>query len=145
MTIRVAAMEDGSLTMCGAVETLRGNNLFTLLGVYGSFTDLTAQAVGQPVVLLVDPFGDQETGLSDLACVPKPYAALVMSAHTNVDSVRYALRAGARGFISKESCASTLFNAISVVGYGGLYPGSRLDGMLIDGTLRIANPFRAPV
>src|SRR5260221_288404 len=133
MTIAVAAIDDGSLAMRGAVETLRGNSLFTLLGVYESISDLTALAVaGQPVVLLVDPFGALEAHPGDLACVPKPYAALVMSAHTHVDTVRHALRTGARGFISKEAYASTLLDAISAVGFGGIYLGSLLDGMLAD-------------
>jgi two-component system nitrate/nitrite response regulator NarL len=132
MTIIVAAIEDGSLAMQGAVETLRRSDVFTLLGVYANIDDLAARPADRPVVLIIDPFGVHLDRPCDLACVPRPYATLVMSAHTNVGAVRRALRDGARGYISKEICASTLFDAISAVGVGGIYLGDLLDGMLTD-------------
>lgn len=132
MTIAVAAIEDGSLAMRGAVETLRRTDVFTLLGVYRSIDDLTALPPDRPAVLIIDPFGDHLEHPHDLACVPRPYAALVMSAHTHIEAVRRALRDGARGYISKEIRASTLLDAISAIGVGGIYLGNFLDGMLAD-------------
>lgn len=126
--------------MRGAVETLRENSFFVFLGVYDSIDDLTAPAVGGPVVLLVDPFGDPGAGLCDLAWLHKPYAALIISAHTHVDSVRHALRTGARGFIGKEAGSPMLLDAVSAVGFGGIYLGSLLDGMLGDHLDSAAEP-----
>lgn len=129
VTIAVAAIDDGSLAMVGAVETLRESNLCTLIGVYGDLSLLPMTAM--PIVLLVDPFGDPVAGLDHLACVPKPYAPLVMCAHTHLSSARSVLRTGARGVITKEVDASTLLDAVSAVGFGGIYLGSQLDGLLL--------------
>src|SRR4051794_9526778 len=134
MTIFVAAMDDGSLAMRGALETVRRHELFVLEGVFDAVEDLSARPCEKPAVLLLDPFSDHHHH-SDLTSVPAPpYAPLVMSAVIHVDAVREALRCGARGYISKEICASTLVNAISAVGVGGMYLGTQLDGMLLDRT-----------
>lgn len=130
MTTAVVVIEDRSLAMRGAIEILRENELFALLGVYDCIDELP-DAV-QPVVLLVDPFCDLGTDLSRVACVPKPYVALVMSARTDIDSVRYALQLGFRGFLSKETYASTLLDALSAVGLGGIYLASSLAEILFE-------------
>jgi two-component system nitrate/nitrite response regulator NarL len=139
MTITVAAMDDGSLAMRGALETVRRHELFVLEGVFDSFVDLTARPCEKAAVLLIDPFSDHHEH-SDLTSVPAPYSPLVMSAVTHVDAVREALRCGARGYISKEICASTLVNAISAVGVGGMYLGTQLDGMLLDRAGEVSVP-----
>jgi two-component system, NarL family, nitrate/nitrite response regulator NarL len=130
MITAVVVVEDGSLAMRGAIETLRDSDLSVLLGVFGGVNELPVPA--QAVVLLVDPFGCSAIDLSQLAGAPKPYMTLVMSARTHIDAVRYALQIGARGFISKETSASTLLDAISAVSLGGIYLASPLDGMLFD-------------
>lgn len=130
MTISVAVIEDSSLAIRGAIEILRENSLFAFLGVYANVDDLPAPV--QPVVLLVDPFDNSGADLNHLACMPKLYMALAMSARIHSDSVRYALRLGIRGFISKETCVSTLLDAISAIGFGGIYLASPLDGILFD-------------
>ena len=130
MTIMVAAIEDGSLAMRGAVETLRRHDVFALLGVFAGVEDLVAQPTDPLIVLLLDPFADPAGDLDVLTRVPKPYATLVMSAHLQLDAVRAALRAGARGYISKEICASTLLDAIRAIAVGGIYLGHLLDQML---------------
>jgi DNA-binding NarL/FixJ family response regulator len=140
MTITVAALDDGSLAMRGALETVRKHELFVLDGVFDTFDDLAARPCEKPAVLLLDPFSDHNDH-SDLTLVPAPpYAALVMSAVIHVDAVREALRCGARGYISKDICPSTLVNAISAVGVGGMYLGTQLDGMLLDRTGEVSVP-----
>ena len=131
MTIAVAIIEDGSLAMVGAVETIRGNHLFNLIGVFGDLSLLPTTA--RTIVLLLDPFGDPEAGLDHLAGVPKPYAPLVMCPHAHLGSARSALRTGARGVITKEVGAATLLDAVSAVGFGGIYLGSPLDALLFNG------------
>jgi DNA-binding NarL/FixJ family response regulator len=134
MTIMVAAIEDGSLAMRGAVETLRRHDVFALLGVFASVEDLVAQPTDPLIVLLIDPFAEPTGDLDALSRVPKPYASLVMSAHLQLDAVRAALRGGARGYISKEICASTLLDAIRALAVGGIYLGHLLDQMLAEST-----------
>ena len=130
MTISVVVIQDSSLAIRGAIEILREDNLFAFLGVYNSVDDLPVPV--QPVVLLVDPFDDSGAGLNHLACVPKLYMALAISARIDIESVRYGLRLGVRGFISKQACASILLDAIRAIGFGGIYLASPLDGSLFD-------------
>jgi two-component system, NarL family, nitrate/nitrite response regulator NarL len=138
MPITVAAIEDGSLAMRGAVETLRRQDVFAFLGVFAGVDDLVARPEDPLVVVLIDPFAEMPGNVSDLARVPRPYAALVMSAHVQLDAVRAALRNGARGYISKEICASTLLDAIRAVAVGGIYLGPLFDLMLAESSGRSA-------
>jgi len=131
MTIAVAIIDDGSLAMVGAVETIRCNHLFTLIGVFDNLNLLPTSA--RTIVLLIDPFRDPEAGLDHLADVPKPYAPLVICAQAHLGSARSALRTGARGVITKEVGAATLLDAVSAVGFGGIYLGSPLDVLLFSG------------
>lgn len=130
MTTAVAIIDDSSLAMRGAIEVLRENDPFDVLGVYHQVAELPSQA--HPVVLLVDPFCDPDAGLGQVAHAPKPYAVMIISACTHVDSVRCALRQGVRGFISKNARAAILADAVSAVGFGGIYLGSPFEGLLFD-------------
>ncbi len=131
MTISVVAIDDNSLAMRGAVDTARKHDLFVFDGCLDTCADLPDRCVESPAVLLIDPFSEAHD-ICDLISISPAYATLVMSATTDIDSVRGALRCGARGFISKESSTTTLLNAISAVGVGGMYLGNLLDRMLQD-------------
>lgn len=131
MVIEVAAISDGSLAMLGAIEAIRTSQLFTLMGVYDDLALLPRTA--SPTVLLVDPFGDPVANLDHLAGIPSLYAPLVLCSQEHAGSARTALRTGARGVITKETGATTLFDAVSAVGFGGIYLTSPLDGLLLLG------------
>jgi two-component system, NarL family, nitrate/nitrite response regulator NarL len=130
MTTAAVVIEDGSLAIRGAVETLRDSDSSVLLSVYQDVGSLPPPA--QPTVLLADPFAGSQVGLADLTCLAKSYLTLVMSACIHIDSVRYALQLGVRGFISKDTSSTALLDAIRAVSYGGIYLPSPLDGMLFD-------------
>jgi DNA-binding NarL/FixJ family response regulator len=135
MAISVVAIDDDSLAMRGAIDTLCADERFELLGIYSDTVDLPPLAGGEDlrrVVLLADVSHILTHYRTALACVPAPYSALVMLPAADTQAVRQALRSGARGFISRECKTPTLFDAISAVGVGGIYLGSLLDGMLTD-------------
>jgi DNA-binding NarL/FixJ family response regulator len=139
----VAAIEDGSLAMQGAVEALRRSDAFSFIGLFTSIEGLGTPPSDQPVVLVVDPFVDATDSCSDLTSVPKPYVALVMSAHIQLDAVRSALRYGARGYISKEICTSAFLDAIHAVGVGGIYLGPLLNAVLDEPNGQVGTPATA--
>lgn len=77
-------------------------------------------------LLLIDalPMGDQGDGLALLRLLSQRWPALpvlVLSAHCNASTVTSALRAGARGFLSKSTPPHVLLRAIEVVARGGRF------------------------
>ena len=132
VTIAVAAIDDGSLAMRGAVEVLRSHSLFSFAGVFETVRDLKPGHHKEPVVLLVDPFADSNSEIESMSSVPKTYAMLVMSACLHPETVRQALQLGARGYLSKSVNVSTLLDAISAVGVGGIYLGELLDDLFSE-------------
>lgn len=139
MTISVAAIDDGSLAMHGAIEVLRNNSSFSFVGLYASVHELDSLDRDQTVVLLVDPFPDLDPKTVDIPTlnipkVSKPYAILAMSAVVQPAAVREALQLGARGYISKSAAVATLLDAIRAVGVGGIYVGDLLDDLFVKQT-----------
>jgi DNA-binding NarL/FixJ family response regulator len=132
VTIAVAAIDDGSLAMRGAVEVLRSHSPFSFAGVFTTVRDLKPRHHKDPVVLLVDPCLDSDVEIEALSSVPKTYAMLVMSACLHPETVRQALQLGARGYLSKSVSVATLLDAIRAVGVGGIYLGELLDNLFFD-------------
>ncbi|MBH1832579.1 response regulator transcription factor [Stenotrophomonas maltophilia] len=77
-------------------------------------------------LLLIDalPMGDLGDGLALLHVLSQRWPALpvlVLSAHCNASTVATAMRAGARGFLSKSTPPDVLLRAIDVVARGGRF------------------------
>ena len=97
----------------------------------------------QPDVVILDISLKRSNGLDlleDLRKSPTPPAVLVLSMHDDRFYVARALRAGARGYITKEDAATKILPAIRQVLGGGLYLSDRVAGQVWD---RVADRARA--
>lgn len=102
-------------------------------------------------LLLIDalPMGDLGDGLALLRVLSQRWPALpvlVLSAHCNASTVTTAMRAGARGFLSKSTPPDLLLRAIDVVARGGRFVPPELRAELkLPRTRRTSAPVLAPL
>ncbi|QDL26503.1 response regulator transcription factor [Stenotrophomonas maltophilia] len=102
-------------------------------------------------LLLTDalPMGDVGDGLALLRVLSQRWPALpvlVLSAHCNASTVTTAMRAGARGFLSKSTPPETLLRAIDVVARGGRFvPPELREELKLPRTRRASAPVLAPL
>lgn len=102
-------------------------------------------------LLLIDalPMGDLGDGLALLRVLSQRWPALpvlVLSAHCNASTVTTAMRAGARGFLSKSMPPETLLRAIDVVARGGRFvPPELREELKLPRTRRVSAPVLTPL
>lgn len=93
--------------------------------------------------------GDVGDGLALLRVLSQRWPALpvlVLSAHCNASTVATAMRAGARGFLSKSTPPETLLRAIDVVARGGRFvPPELREELKLPRTRRASAPVLAPL
>ncbi len=102
-------------------------------------------------LLLIDalPMGNLGDGMALLHVLSQRWPALpvlVLSAHCNASTVTTAMRAGARGFLSKSTPPDLLLRAIDVVARGGRFVPPELRAALnLPPTRRMPAPTLAPL
>ncbi|HET7295694.1 MAG TPA: response regulator transcription factor, partial [Gemmatimonadales bacterium] len=88
---------------------------------------IRAVALHQPDIVLMDIRMPRLNGLEATARLKReaPHArVLIVSVHSAREFARHALRAGARGYVSKDTTRAELETAIRVISRGGVYIGS---------------------
>ena len=78
---------------------------------------------------------DGEEALEKAAKTPVDIALLDLSMHSERQYVCECLRAGANGYLCKDTLDAELFRALRTVATGGRYLGEREAELLIDGAL----------
>lgn len=78
---------------------------------------------------------DGEEALEKAAKTPVDIALLDLSMHSERQYVCECLRAGANGYLCKDTLDAELFRALRTVAAGGRYLGEREAELLIDGAL----------
>ena len=123
--IRVLVVDDHAVVREGIRHVLEGERDFAVVAEAANATD-ALRLVGehQPDVIVLDVSMPGESGLR---ATPKLRAAapeariLIMSMHDNAEYVREGVRAGAHGYILKDSAAAELRLAVRAVHAGGAY------------------------
>ena len=123
--IRVLVVDDHAVVREGIRHVLEGEPDFAVIGEAGNASDaLRLVEERQPDVIVLDVSMPGESGLR---ATPKLRAAapqariLIMSMHDNAEYVREGVRAGAHGYILKDSAAAELRLAVRAVHAGGAY------------------------
>ncbi len=126
--IRVVVAEDHHLVRQGIVKLLEGAGDISVVGE----ADNGVQAVElvdvlQPDVMVLDLSMPQVDGLEALRQIalkrPKPQV-VILSMHADPNIVRQALRAGAVGYVVKQSVAEELLAAVRAARNGSLFLSS---------------------
>ena len=123
--IRVLVVDDHAVVREGIRHILEGEPGFLVVGEAGNGADALRLATEQrPDVVVLDVSMPGESGLR---VAPKLREAipetrvLIMSMHDNAEYVREGVRAGASGYLLKDSAAAELRLAVRAVHAGGSY------------------------
>ncbi|MDM7891708.1 response regulator transcription factor [Curtobacterium caseinilyticum] len=122
MTIRVLVVDDQAIVRDGLVTVL---SLVPDLEVVGEATDgaeaIAMVAVDPPDVVLMDlrmPGTDGPTATATITAAHPDVAVLVLTTYADDDSIVGALRAGARGYLTKDAGRAELATAVRAVASG---------------------------
>lgn len=138
--IRVALVEDHHLVREGLRMAIAGNDEFEIVGEADSrsaATELVART--RPDVLLLDltlPEGDALPLLESLPIVHPGLHIIILTMHSDSETVRQTLAAGASGYLVKGAHMDELFAAIRAVARGQRYLHSSVTGAIVDDSVR---------
>ena len=139
-TIRVALVDDHQLIREGLRRVLQAEDGFEIVGEaadHASAIDLVVNHRPQVLVLdLTFPEGDAMPLLRDLRARQPDLRIVVLTMHSDPETVRQALAAGAAGFMIKGAQSRELVEAIRAVARGERYLHSSVTGAVVEDSLR---------
>jgi DNA-binding NarL/FixJ family response regulator len=133
---RILLIDDHPVMRHGLAQLVRSESDLDVSGEAGSAAD-GLQAVGKlkPDLVIVDLTLPDKHGLEfikDLQALHPRTLVLVLSMHDEFLYAERALRAGARGYVMKETAAETLIHAARRVVEGGIYVSERIAGQMLE-------------
>ncbi len=135
--IRVVLAEDHHLVRQGACRLLEDGGDIQVVGEADNGRDaIKLCQLLRPDVLVLDIAMPQLDGLGVLAelnAMELKSHVVILSMHGDADIVRRALRAGALGYVLKQSVASELLAAVRAASGGSLYLSSGVAQMVKQG------------
>ena len=144
--IRVLVVDDHSVVREGIRSVLADPGVFSVVGEAGSGAEAIARVADvAPDVVVLDvsmPGGSGLHAVPELLERRPTVRILMLSVHEDPEYVLEAVRAGAHGYLRKDSTPAELRSAITAVASGSSYYSPHLAGVLAD-ALREGPP--APV
>jgi len=138
--IRVALVEDHHLVREGLRLALAGAEGFEIVGEAASRAGaLELVATTKPDVLLLDltlPEGDALPLLESLPAIQPGLRVIILTMHSDPETVRQALAAGASGYLVKGAHLEELYAAIRAVARGQRYLHSSVTGAVVEDSIR---------
>ena len=138
--IRVGLVDDHHLVREGLRLVLAGDDGFAVVGEAstrdGAF-DLVAAS--RPDVLVLDltfPDGDALPLIRDLRTRHPDLRLVILTMHSDPETVRQTLAAGASGYLVKGAHSQELFAAIRAVSRGERYLHSSVTAAIVDDSIR---------
>lgn len=133
---RILLIDDHPVMRHGLAQLVRSESDLDVCGEAGNAAD-GLQAVGKlkPDLVIVDLTLPDKHGLEfikDLHALHPGTLVLVLSMHDEFLYAERALRAGARGYVMKETAAETLILAARRVVEGGIYVSERIAGQMLE-------------
>ncbi len=133
----VLIVDDHPLVRQGLRKMIEKEADMSVLGEAGDAGEaLRVIAQGMPDVIIVDISLETETSGIDLVKALKEryrnIQSLVLSMHDENIYAERALRAGAKGYVTKKEAAAIIIEAIRTVRKGEVFLSSRMSGRIID-------------
>jgi DNA-binding NarL/FixJ family response regulator len=139
-SIRVGLVDDHHLVREGLRLVLAGDDRFEVVGEAATGEGaLELVATARPDVLVLDltfPGGDALPLLRDLRNRHPDLRLVVLTMHSDPETVRQTLAAGASGYLVKGARSQELFAAIVAVARGERYLHSSVTGAIVDDSIR---------
>jgi DNA-binding NarL/FixJ family response regulator len=137
--LRILVVDDHGIVRDGLSALLNGHGGMQVVGTAADGkAAVRAAARLTPDVVVMDLALPQLSGIDATArilAVQPLIRIVVLSASDTSEHVFRALRAGARGYVLKESASVEIVQAVTAVSKGERYLSPRLTGVLIDGLL----------
>jgi DNA-binding NarL/FixJ family response regulator len=128
MPVRILIADDHALVRDGLRMNLEARGDFVVVGDAGNGREALAQALAlEPDVIVMDIAMPELNGIeaTRLICERLPSVrVLILSMYSSSEHSFRALRAGARGYILKESAGEEVVTAVSTIMRGRLYFGA---------------------
>lgn len=148
-TISVILADDHSLVRAGIRELLSNIPMIDVIDEAGNGRDaLKLVKEHQPRILLLDIGMPGLNGLEVAARVSKDHpatAVVMLSMHANEEYVLQALRAGAKGYLLKDSATGEIDLAIRSVIHGKTYLSPQISQTLVKEYVENSNTARSPL
>ncbi|MFG2640732.1 response regulator [Streptomyces sp. NPDC048370] len=140
MTIRVLLADDNEITRRGLLWIIDASEDIEVCGEAADGEEVVSRtAETRPDVVLLDirmPKADGLAALERLVALPEPPRVLMLTSFHEDEQVRTALRAGAAGFLLKDTPPEELLRAIRDVHGGRSALGPPVAKRLVDGLAR---------
>ncbi|MDX1443267.1 MAG: response regulator transcription factor [Gammaproteobacteria bacterium] len=148
-TVSIILADDHSLVRAGIRELLSNIAMTEIVAEAGNGREvLKLVKEHQPRILLLDIGMPGLNGLEVAARVTKDYpgtAVIMLSMHANEEYVLQALRAGARGYLLKDSATGEIELAIRSVIHGKTYLSPQISQTLVKEYLENSAAARSPL
>ena len=139
-SIRVALVDDHHLIREGLRMVLQGEDGFEIVGEASDHASAIELVVAQrPHVLVLDltfPEGDALPLLRTLLARQPDLRVVVLTMHSDPETVRQALAAGAAGYMIKGAQSRELVEAIRAVARGDRYLHSSVTSVVVEDSIR---------
>jgi two-component system, NarL family, response regulator NreC len=147
--IKVFLVDDHQLVRDGIKALLSGITDITITGEASSGNELLEKIEGSmPDVLLMDISLPDISGIELTRQFSTKYPkarVLILSMYTNEDFIFNALKAGARGYLPKNTSRQELLDAIYAVNSGQEYFGASISKIILKSYVRHASERSTPV
>jgi DNA-binding NarL/FixJ family response regulator len=135
-TIRILIVDDHGIVRDGLCALLNAQQQMRVVGSAGDgMTAVRAAERLRPDIIVMDLALPKLSGIDAtlriLEGAPSTQV-IILSASDTSEHVFRALRAGARGYVLKESAAAEIIGAVAAVSRGERYLTPRISGLLID-------------
>ncbi|MFF5173661.1 response regulator [Micromonospora sp. NPDC000089] len=128
--IRVAIVDDHPIARRGVQATLTESGTFELVASVDSPAALVDAPDALPDVIVLDLYHDQRPCLPEVTRLSARARVLVMSASGAPKDVLGAVRAGARGYLTKHAQPAEFVAAVELVAGGGFWLSSQLADIM---------------
>ena len=132
--IRIAIADDHAIVRKGLKQIISDTHDIVVAGEAASAHEMMALVRSQPFdVVVLDLTLGHDSGLDLLSQIKSEFPripVLILSMHEEQLFATRALRAGASGYIQKESAPADLIDAIHRIAAGGMYVSSGLGAMM---------------
>lgn len=130
MTIEVLLADDHTMLRDGVYALLDAHPDIRVVAAVGNGSDAVREALRlAPKVVIMDISMPVMSGIEATLALAKKapeIRVLILSMHASPEMVQQALRAGARGYVTKQSAVEELIKAVRAVAAGKRYVSQRL-------------------
>ena len=151
MTIKVFLADDHAVVRDGMKALLEGDHDITVVGIASNGRDAVRQVQKfNPDVVVMDIAMPELNGIEATAriCEASPsIRVIILSMHDTSEHIFQALKAGARGYLIKESAGKEVITAVRTVHSGRRYLSQKIEEKVIENYIdyRKTAPDRSPL